>query len=561
MGLALRKPAEPWTAGPPRLDFHLHPKQWDAFESEANELLYGGAAGGGKSYLMRVAAITWALEIPGLQIYLFRRVQGDLLKNHMEGPKGFRALLAPLTNCKPRPVCWITEDEIKFPNGSKIYLCHCKDPKHVYKYQGAEIHVLLIDELTHWLEDMYRFLRNRVRMVGITLPEKYRGCFPRILCSANPGNIGHLWVKNTFIDGRVPHRIYQEGDDEGGMRRQYIPARLDDNPSLGVDDPGYEKRLQGLGSPALVRAMRYGDWDIIEGAFFSEWDNNRHVLVPFELPADWTRFVAVDWGSYRPFSVGWYAVAGDDCPAVAADGRRYIIPRGSLIRYREWYGAAKDRSGKTRPNTGIKMPIEQFGIGILKRSMPDLERRKANGKPVRYAYITVDPAMFNEDGGPSLAERLIKPREDLGYPGMSGIRPADNARVGKDGAMGGWDILRARLRGIDYDAIEGPGPNWQPLFYVFNTNVEFIRTVPALQHDPDNPEDLDTDGEDHVGDEARYASKSRPYQPYVPVPKAETKSLEYEAVKGPDGTFSVRSNISIREHVERKMKARKRKSR
>jgi len=543
MALAARK------AEAPTLDIHLHPKQWQAYESQATEVLYGGAAGGGKSYLMRVAAITWCCEIPGLQVYLFRRLYDDLTKNHMEGPKGFRSMLAPLVNAGQ---CQIIEDEIRFPNGSKIYLCHCKDPKHVYKYQGAEIHVLLIDELTHFLEDMYRFLRNRVRMVGVALPPKYEGLFPRILCSANPGNIGHLWVKQTFIAGRIPLAITAENDNEGGMRRQYIPARLDDNPSLRVDDPGYEARLSGLGSEALVKAMRDGDWDVIEGAFFAEWSNARHVIDPFEIPADWTRFVAVDWGSYRPFSVGWYAVVADDHTVVDPGGRRHHLPRGALVRYREWYGM---QPGKA--NVGIKLHVEHFGLGILKRSQPDLSLQRSSGKPVRYAYFVLDPSMWKEEGGPSLAERLMRPAPDLGYPGIKGLKKADNARVSRQGALGGWDQMRARLRGTGWTE-EGPGPDWQPAFYCFSTCVDFIRTVPVLQHDPDNPEDLDTDGEDHAADEGRYACMSRPYQQRDIEPKPEKQDLTYEAVLNPDGTTSVKSNLSIREWADRKAQARKR---
>ena len=165
-------------------------------------MLYGGAAGGGKSHLMRVAAIVWCAAIPGLQVYLFRRIRDDLIKNHMEGPKGFRSMLAGWSLCD---FVKIVDDEIRFWNGSKIYLCHCKDEKDIYKYQGAEIHVLLVDELTHFTETMYRFLRNRVRMVGVQLPSNYAGKFPRILAGANPGNIGHLWVKATFVDLSLIH--------------------------------------------------------------------------------------------------------------------------------------------------------------------------------------------------------------------------------------------------------------------------------------------------------------------------------------------------------------------
>src|SRR5215813_8724108 len=126
-------------AVPAALHLHLHPKQWTAFESVATEILYGGAAGGGKSHLMRVAAVVWCAAIAGLQVYLFRRVYDDLIKNHMEGPKGFRAMLAPWAEAG---WCHIVEDEIRFWNGSRIYLCHCQHEKDRFKYQGAEIHVL-----------------------------------------------------------------------------------------------------------------------------------------------------------------------------------------------------------------------------------------------------------------------------------------------------------------------------------------------------------------------------------------------------------------------------------
>ena len=226
------------------LDLTLHPRQGDALTTAATEVLYGGAAGGGKSHLMRAAAIAWCAAIPGLQVYLFRRVREDLLRNHVEGPSGFRALLAGWSNAG---LVRMTLGEIRFWNGAKIHLCHCKDAKDVYKYQGAEIHVLLIDELTHFSETMYRFLRDRVRMVGMTVPDTRAGHFPRILCGANPGNIGHLWVKRTFIDGCVPLSVRTMPEHEGGMRRVFVPARLEDNPSMATDDPGYEARLEGLG--------------------------------------------------------------------------------------------------------------------------------------------------------------------------------------------------------------------------------------------------------------------------------------------------------------------------
>lgn len=463
------------------LDFSLHQKQGLAFRSPATEILYGGAAGGGKSHLMRVAAVTWCALIAGLQVYLFRRISEDLVKNHIEGPKGLRAMLAPWVLAG---LVSIVEDEIRFWNGSKIYLCHCKDEKDRFKYLGAEIHVLLLDELTTFTEVIYRFLRSRVRAVGLNLPPELVGTFPRILASSNPGNLGHHWVKAAFIDGHQPLEVWRTPDEEGGMLRQFIPAKLEDNPSMASDDPNYRARLRGLGAPALVKAMEDGDWNVIAGAFFNEFSTERHVVKPFEIPAHWTRFRAADWGSAKPFSIGWYAVS---------DGEIASIPRGALVKYREWYGM---QSGQ--PNVGLKLTAEKVAAGILEREAP--------GEQIDYSVM--DPAAFAQDGGPSIAERMS----------MAGVyfHPADNARAGKRGAMGGWDLLRERLEGED----------GRPMIYFFETCVHTIRTIPALQHDEMRPEDVDTDSEDHAGDETRYACAARPWVREAPAKVAPRWPVE-----------------------------------
>jgi hypothetical protein len=461
------------------ITLRLHQRQEDAFTSGATEILYGGAAGGGKSHLMRVAAIAWCTMVEGLQVYLFRRISDDLVKNHIEGPKGLRAMLAPWTRAG---LVTMVEDEIRFWNGSKIYLCHCKDEKDRFKYLGAEIHVLLVDELTTFTETIYRFLRSRVRAVGLKIPAALRGMFPRILCSSNPGNVGHHWVKEAF----QPHQpslhlqLRQMEDDEGGMIRQYIPAKLEDNPSMAEDDPKYRARLRGMGAPALVRAMERGDWNVVAGAFFEEFDGSRHVVRPVKLPAHWTRFRSMDWGSAKPFSVGWYAVS---------DGELAQFPRGALIKYREWYGMKPGHH-----NVGLKLTAEAVGAGI----------RKLEPSDEKVPTGVLDPAAFAEDGGPSIASRL----------GVFFNR-ADNKRVAQAGALGGWDQLRARLVGTaERDETTGL-VMWEkgghPMLFFFSTCVHTIRTLPALQHDSMRAEDVDTDGEDHAADETRYACMSRPW--------------------------------------------------
>jgi Terminase large subunit, T4likevirus-type, N-terminal len=439
-------------AAGPTINVRLHARQGTAFESPATEILYGGSAGGGKSLLMRVAAIAWCAIIPKLQVYLFRRLRDDLVKNHVEGPSGFRILLAPWLLAGK---CEMVEDEIRFWNGSKIYLCHCKDEKDRYKYLGAEIHVLLIDELTTFSEVIYRFLRSRVRMAGIDVPTPHAGCFPRIVCSSNPGNLGHQWVKAAFIDPRPAMAVERMAPSEGGMLRQFIPARLADNPSINPHE--YASKLEGLGNEALVRAMLDGDWNVVAGAFFPEFSSDRHIIEPCALPAYWHRFRAFDWGSARPFSVGWYAVS---------DGELADFPRGALIRYREWYGAKRDAAGVTIPNAGLRLTAEEVADGIVER-----EREDVYGS--RTMSGVADPSIFAENGGPSLADRMAARK--------CFFRPADNTRVSQLGAAGGWDQVRARLKGDG----EKPG------LFIFSTCRDLIRTLPAVQHDEGRPEDID----------------------------------------------------------------------
>lgn len=464
------------------IDFTLHKRQGEAFNSQATEILYGGAAGGGKSHLMRVASIIWASEIPGLQVYLFRRIREDLLKNHIEGPQGYRALLARWVQ---DGLCVIVDDEIRFWNGSKIYLCHCKDEKDRFRYQGAEIHLLLIDELTHFTDLIYRFLRGRVRAVGLNLPEKYKGLFPRILAGSNPGGVGHTFVKTTFVEGVEPMAIRRVSDSEGGMLRQYIPARLDDNPSMAANDPLYRARLRGLGSDSLVKAMEDGDWDVIEGAFFDCWSSERHVVAPFTIPRGWLRFRSGDWGSAKPFSFGWWAVVQDDYRTPTG----LLLQRGCLVRYREWYGCKKDANGQSVPNTGLKLAAEAVG-----------EKLAGMEPGEKVSHGVLDPACFSENGGPSIADSLHK-----GSGNTVIWNRADNTRIAGVGSIGGWDLVRGRLIGNEAG----------PMLVCFSTCTDSIRTIPALQHDTHRPEDLDSSAEDHAADDWRYACASRPWVPEV----------------------------------------------
>lgn len=454
------------------MSLDLQEKQSIAFLTPATEILYGGAAGGGKSYLLRVSAIRWCLEIAGIQVYLFRRTLPDLRDNHLRGPTSFFVMLEKglqTGQIKYRA----QENEFEFPNGAVLHLCYCDSENDVEKYRGAEIHVLLPDELTHFSEYQYRFLRSRVRIAGLVVPEQYKGRLPRVEAATNPGSIGHAWVKRTFITPKPPFEIWRASPDEGGMLRQFIPAKLSDNKYLMEEDPEYADRLRGLGADSLVRAMLEGDWNIIAGQAFEKLRRETHCLQPFEIPEDWLRFGSFDWGSTRPFSYGMWAVASNPTEVGGIH-----IERGALVRYNEWYGW----NGK--PNEGLRMEAPEVARGIL---------AKEDGvKPV---YRIADSSMWKVDGGPSIAETFNKHGCIL--------RPSPK---GPGSRHNGYVEVRARIAG-DKD-----GPM---LFATSNCHSGFWRTMPDLVMDEHQfgikSEQIDTDQEDHASDDVMYACTSRPW--------------------------------------------------
>lgn len=379
-----------------------------------------------------------------------------------------------------QPRAWL------FPGGGKLRFRPLERVQDADKYQGQNISDACVEEAGQYADPS-----PIDRLNGVL--RSARGVPTQLILTGNPGGAGHLWLKQRFIDPYpLGSKLIKVALPNGKTHtRVFIRSLLEQNRILMHNDPEYLDRLYLVGSPELVKAWLEGDWSAIAGAFFPEFSIAKHVIKPFDVPTHWLRFRAMDWGSSSPFSVGWYAVA---------DGESHDLPRGCLVKYREWYGAVEGRH-----NEGLKMTADQVGDGIVGRSMGE-----------SYAYSVLDPSAFKEDGGPSIAERIAQ-RGAV-------FRRADNARVSQRGAMGGWDLLRSRLIGED---------DTGPMLKFFSTCTDSIRTLPAMPHDPNRAEDVDTNAEDHAADEIRYACASRPYvrksKPPPPVIRDISKMTANEA--------------------------------
>ena len=366
------------------------------------------------------------------------------------------------------------------PGGARLKFVYLERDADAEEYQGHSYTRIYVEEVTNFpspapIDKLRATLRS-----GAGVPTGMR-------LTGNPGGPGHNWVKKRYIDPNPLgyEVVWEEATIElaGGPKtvrldRVFIPSKITDNPLLMQNDPTYILRLRQSGSAALVEAWLKGNWDIVDGAFFNEFSEEKHIIeteVFLKLRNPGMRyFRAFDWGSAKPFAVGWYALLDRnyDC-----NGK--TLPKGALVKYREWYGASK-------PNVGVKMTADLVAKGIVERE---------KGEVIRYGVA--DPAIFIRNGGPSIAETMAVFK--------CSWRKADNKRIP------GWQQLRQRL----------VGDGEFPMLFFCDTCEDSIRTIPTLQHDETDSEDLDTEGEDHAGDETRYAVMSRPFIPRTPMQKVD----------------------------------------
>ena len=452
-------------------EFKLYSQQQRAVITPANEVLYGGALGGGKSYLARVAAIVYSFEIPGLITYLFRRTFKEVLSNHIYTPGGFLEMLKPLI--EGGEVVFSKSDySFAFKNGSRIQLAHCQYESDVFQYQGAQIGFLILDEATHFTEDMVRFLRSRLRLGSLKIPEKWKGKFPKALYATNPGGVSHHYFKSGFVDFGVNTPFKAEPSD-GGMIREYIPAKLSDNKVLMLNDPDYADRVKGLGDSPLIQAMLDGDWDVIAGGALSDvWSPSTHIVTPFEIPATWHVDRGYDYGSSAPAANIWFA-RSDGMSFVTGEGVERCVPEGSTFVIGELYFADKYRKG-------LGLPPKEHARRIRTYETDEGIRNRVRPGPA-------DSSIFNKDSGSkSIAD--IMAEEGVHY-------------VRSDKTPGSRVIGLAQLRQAMFNALKKSD---KPHFYVFGSCFHTIRTLPSLQRAEKNVDDVDSSGEDHIYDVIRY---------------------------------------------------------
>lgn len=262
------------------IKFKHNKRQSEFMKSEAFETLFGGAAGGGKSYIQQMEAMLYALKYPGSKQIIFRRTFPDLE----------RSIIRTTLETYPRNLARYNSSKHvwTFMNGSIVEFGYIDNDKDVYQYQSAEYDVIRFDELTHFTEYMYTYMISRCRGAND---------FPKqIKSSTNPGGVGHNWVKERFIDIGPANEIHKikVGKDKY-ITRKFIPSFVTDNKYLMEKDPEYIDRLESL--PEKERkALLEGNWDIFDGQYFNEFDRKIHVIEPFDIPKDWDRYRTIDYG-------------------------------------------------------------------------------------------------------------------------------------------------------------------------------------------------------------------------------------------------------------------------
>jgi len=427
--------------------------QTEFLASTEQEVLYGGSAGGGKSYAMIADPVRY-LNNPNAQMLLVRRSTEEL-RELISVSKQLYPRAIPGIKFMERDKTWVA------PSGATLWMSYLDRDDDVMRYQGQAFNWIGFDELTQWSTPYpWNYMRSRLRTT------KASGLPLYMRATTNPGGPGHQWVKKTFIDPGTPRKPFWATDPETGetiawpkghtregqplFKRRFIPATLFDNPYL-ADDGMYEANLLSLPEHQR-RQLLEGDWDINEGAAFPEFNRRIHVVEPFDIPNSWPKFRAADYGYGSYSGIVWIAVAPDE----------------QLIVYREMY-------------------VQK----VLATDLADMILEAESEEKIRYGVL--DSSLWHKRGdtGPSLAEQMI----------VKGCRwrPADRS---KGSRVSGKNEIHRRLQVDEFTE--------QPRLVIFNTCKNLISQLPSIPLDKNNPEDVDTHAEDHLYDALRYGVMTRP---------------------------------------------------
>ena len=437
-----------------RVIFQPNPgPQTEFLSAGEQEVLYGGAAGGGKSFAMLADPVRY-LNNPSFRGLLVRRSTEEL-RELISVSKQIYPEAIPGIKFMERDKTWVA------PSGATLWLSYLDRDDDVTRYQGQAFSWIGFDELTQWPSPYpWNYMRSRLRTTRDSNLKLYQRA------TTNPGGPGHSWVKKLFIDPSPTNKSFWATDGETGktirwpkghsregeplFKRRFIPATLFDNPYLS-DDGLYEANLLSLPEHQRKQLLQ-GDWDVNEGSAFPEWNRSIHVVSPFNIPSNWVKFRACDYGYGSYTGVVWIAVS----------------PSEQLIVYRELYVTK-----------------------VIATDLADRIIELEEGESIRYGVL--DSSLWHKRGdtGPSLAEQMI----------MRGCRwrPADRS---KGSRVAGKNELHRRLQVDEYTE--------EPRLVFFNSCTNTISQLPVIPLDKNNPEDVDTNSEDHLYDALRYGVMTRP---------------------------------------------------
>jgi hypothetical protein len=417
--------------------------QTEFLAASEREVFYGGARGGGKSYAMLVDPLRYCHKQKHRAL-LIRRTMPELrdLINHSQ---------QLYSKAYPGAKWREQEKEWKFPSGARIEFGYAENLTDALRYQGQSYTWIGIDELPQYpTEDIYNFLRSSLRSVDPSIPVYMRA-------TGNPGNVGSMWVKNMFVDPAVPNTKFDiDIKTPNGVKqisRRFIPAKLEDNPYLMQTDDYYAM----LASLPEVQRKQFleGNWEAFEDSSFPEFNKEVHVIKPFDIPRNWMRFRACDWGYSSPACCLWIAIDFDN----------------NLFVYRELYTQ--------------KVTADLFARKVLEAEQ---------GEYIRYGVLDSSTWARRGDIGPSIAETMI----------LEGCRWRPSDRSPRSRVAGKLEIHK-RLRPDEETGY--------PSLFILDNCINLIRTLPMLPVDKNNPEDVNTHAEDHAYDALRYGCMSRPIHP------------------------------------------------